>query len=40
MRVPTGRVERRILQAQVVELVPVGESPTPIEAITENVSLL
>lgn len=38
MRLSTGRVERRIAKTQVVELVPVGESPIKVEAITENVS--
>lgn len=40
MRVPTGRVERRIAKKQAVELVPVGDSPAAkVEGITENVSL-
>jgi hypothetical protein len=36
---PTGRVEHRIVRAEVVELLHVGESPVAkVEAITENVS--
>ena len=39
MLVPTGRYERRVPKAEVVELLHVGESPNPkLEAITENVS--
>jgi PilZ domain len=36
---PTGRIEHRIIKAEVVELLDVGESPVAkVEAITENVS--
>lgn len=39
MRVPTGRFERRMAKAEVVELLHLGESPTPkTQAITQNVS--
>lgn len=39
MRMPTGRFERRRAKAEAVELLRLGESPTPkIKAITENVS--
>lgn len=37
MRVLTGRVERRIAKTQVVELVPVSESPiAKVEGLTEK----
>ena len=36
MQVPTGRFERRMAKAEVVELLHLGESK--VEAITENVS--
>jgi len=36
---PTGRVEHRIAKTEVVELLPVGDSPiAKVEAVTENVS--
>ena len=36
---PTGRFERRIAKAEVLELLRAGESPiAKVEAITENVS--
>lgn len=36
---PTGRVERRVAQTEVVELVPMGDSAiAKVEATTENVS--
>lgn len=39
MLVPTGRYERRVAKAEVVKLLPVGESETAkVEAVTENVS--
>ncbi len=39
MQVQTGRFERRMAKAEVIELLHLGESPTPkVEAITENVS--
>lgn len=39
MWVPTGRYERRVAKAEVVELSQSGESPTAkVEAIIENVS--
>ncbi len=39
MLVPTGRIERRITQTQVVELVPVDNSSiAKVKAFTENVS--
>ena len=39
MQVPTGRFERRVAKSEALELLHLGESPTPrVEAITENVS--
>ena len=38
MPVPTGRFERRMAKAEVVELFPLGDPTAKIEAITENVS--
>jgi len=39
MQLQTGRFERRMAKAEVIELLHLGESPTPkVEAITENVS--
>lgn len=39
MWVPTGRYERRMAKAEVVELLHLGESSAPkVEGITENVS--
>ena len=39
MRMPTGRYERRMAKAEAVELLRLGDSPTPkVKAITENVS--